>query len=173
MQGAIFFSSRYGSTAQYANWISEATGLPVFNVDDANADPSKYDFLVLGSPLIYHKLMFHKWVARNLATICNRPTIMFSVSGASAGQKLDGWIADSLPSKLIAHMHHVALQGRQNPKELTWWDRMMLIIGGLKNPDPIASREEIQGFDFMDKASIGPIVDLIRQFQQKNKALLS
>ncbi len=53
MNGAIFFSSRYGSTEQYANWIGEATGLPVFHVDDANADPTKYDFLILGSALIF------------------------------------------------------------------------------------------------------------------------
>ncbi len=170
MKGAIFFSSRYGGTAQYASWISEATGLQVFNVDDANADPSKFDFLVIGSPVIYHKLLVHRWVASNLKTISDRPTILFSVSGAPAGTKLDGWIANSLPSKLITQMHHVALLGRQNPKELTWWDRIMLIIGGLINPDPVASREEIQGFDYMDKASIKPVVDLVRQLQRKDNA---
>ena len=56
MKGAIFFSTKYGSTAQYANWIGEATGLPVFNVKDADADLSTYDFLILGSPILYYKL---------------------------------------------------------------------------------------------------------------------
>ena len=51
MNGAIFFSSKYGGTAQYANWISERTGLPVFDTKDANADPVQYDFLVLSSPI--------------------------------------------------------------------------------------------------------------------------
>jgi len=40
MKGAIFFSTKYGSTAQYAKWIGEATGLPVFNIKVTNADPS-------------------------------------------------------------------------------------------------------------------------------------
>jgi hypothetical protein len=44
MKGAIFFSSKYGSTAQYANWIGEATGLPVFDVKDAKADASNCCF---------------------------------------------------------------------------------------------------------------------------------
>ena len=48
MKGAIFFSSKYGSTAQYARWIGEAAGLPVFDVKDADADPSKYDFFDIG-----------------------------------------------------------------------------------------------------------------------------
>lgn len=33
MKGAIFFSSKYGSTAQYAHWISQATGLPAYDIN--------------------------------------------------------------------------------------------------------------------------------------------
>jgi menaquinone-dependent protoporphyrinogen IX oxidase len=160
MNGAIFFASRYSSTAQYAEWISEATGLPVFDVKDANADPSRYDFLILGSAVIYYKPIIHKWVKRNLARIGTKPIILFTVSGAPAGAKLDGWIADSLPQDFIANMKHVALRGRQNPKDLTLFDRMMLIIAGLKNPDRVAGQEELQGFDYMDKSSIAPVVGL-------------
>jgi menaquinone-dependent protoporphyrinogen IX oxidase len=165
MTGAIFYSSKYGSTAQYATWIGEATGLPVFNVKDVNTDPAKYDFLILGSPIIYYKLLIHKWVKRHLVSIDNKPIILFSVSGAPAGSKLDSWIADSLPENFISKMNHVALRGRQIPGNLTWFDRMMLIIGGLKNKDPEARRQELQGFDFMDKSSIEPILKLIQQFQ--------
>jgi menaquinone-dependent protoporphyrinogen IX oxidase len=165
MNGAIFFSSRYGSTAQYARWIGDATGLPAFDINQASANPSEYDFLILGSPIIYHKLMFHKWVKRNLSSIKSRPTILFSVSGAGAGPKLDAWMAESLPAELTSHVKHFALRGRQNPKELTWYDRLMLIVGGLKNPDPVASKEELKGFDFMDKSSIKPIIEMIGQLQ--------
>jgi hypothetical protein len=34
MKGAIFFSSKYGSTGEYAIWLGLATGLPVFNTKD-------------------------------------------------------------------------------------------------------------------------------------------
>ena len=165
MYGAIFFSSKYGSTAQYANWIGEATGLPVFNVKDTNADPSKYDFLILGSPIIYYKLSIHKWVKRHLVSMDSKPIIFFSVSGTPAGAKLNGWIADSLPEDFISKMNHVALRGRQIPAQLSWYDRMMLIIGGLTNKDPEAGKQELEGFDFMDKSSIEPILKLAQQFQ--------
>ncbi len=165
MTGAIFYSSKYGSTEQYANWIGEATGLPVFNVKDANIDPSKYDFLILGSPIIYYKLSIRKWVKRHLVSIDSKPIIFFSVSGAPAGPKLDGWIADSLPENFISKMNHVALRGRQIPEELTWYDRMMLKIGALTNKDPEARKQELKGFDFMDKSSIEPILKLAQQFQ--------
>ena len=165
MNGAIFFWSKYGSTAQYANWIGEATGLPVFDVKNGNADPTKYDFLILGSPIIYFKLANHKWVKRHLAILANKPIIFFSVSGAPAGEKLKGWIADSLPKDFISRMYHVALRGRQIPAELSWFDRIMLRIGALANKDPVARKQEIEGFDFMDKSSIEPILKLVEEFQ--------
>ena len=165
MKGAIFFSTKYGSTAQYANWIGDATGLPVFNVKEANADLSTYDFLILGSPIIYYKLSIHKWVKRHLASLESKPIIFFSVSGAGAGPKLDGWIADSLPENFILKMNHVALRGRQIHEELTLYDRMMLKIGGLSNKDPQARKEELEGFDYMDKSSIEPILKLAEQFR--------
>ncbi len=67
----------------------------------------------------------------------------------------------------MAHARHVALLGRQNPRELSWFDRIMLVIGGLTNPDRVAAKAELQGFDFMDKSSIGPIVDMARQLQER------
>lgn len=165
MNGAIFFSSKYGSTAQYANWIGQATGLPVYDVIYNNADLSEYDFLVLGSPVIYYKLSIHKWVKRHLAKLADKPIIFFSVSGASAGSRLDGWIADSLPEDFISRMYHVALRGRQIPKQLSRYDRIMLKIAALANKDPEARKQEFEGFDFMDKASIEPILKLVGQFQ--------
>jgi len=165
MKGAIFFSSKYGSTAQYANWIGEATGLPVFNIKDADTDLSTYDFLILGSPIIYYKLSIHKWVKRHLQQIESKPVIFFSVSGSGAGPKLDGWIADSLPEDFILKMDHVALRGRQIPEELSWYDRMMLKIAGMANKDPQASKEELEGFDYMDKSSIEPILKQIGHYK--------
>ena len=90
MKGAIFFASKYGSTAQYANWIAEATGLPVFNINETKIDLSKYDFLVIDSPIIYYKLFNRKWIKANSAVIEKKPTLLFTVSVASAGMKLDG-----------------------------------------------------------------------------------
>jgi menaquinone-dependent protoporphyrinogen IX oxidase len=165
MDGAIFFSSKYGSTAQYANWIGQATGLPVYDVKYNNTDLSEYDFLILGSPIIYYKLTIHKWVKKHLAKLADKPIIFFSVSGAGAGSRLDGWIADSLPKDFISRMHHVALRGRQIPEQLSFYDRMMLKIAGMANKDPVARKQELEGFDFMDKSSIAPILKLVGQFQ--------
>ncbi len=165
MKGAIFYSSRYGSTEQYANWIGEATGLPVFNVKDVKADPGNYDFLILGSSLILFRLIFRKWVKANLSDLEGRAKILFSVSGAGPGPKLDRWVAASLPESLLSKMDHVALRGRMDPKKLPWGLRQIMRIGALINPDSQASKEERGGFDYVDKSTIEPILKLVEQFQ--------
>lgn len=168
MNGAIFFSGKYGSTAQYADWIAEATGLPVYDVSHTNVDPSQYDFLILGSSVIVYKLTIRNWLKNNLARIKDKPIILFTVSGAPPGSKLDSWVANSLPENLSAHVEHIALRGRLDPKKLSWWVRLILIIGAWKNDDPEAKKQELKGFDFMDKSSIEPIQKLVQQLRSNH-----
>ncbi len=172
MNGAVFYTTKYGSTAEYADWIGEATGLPVWNVQTADIDPDEYDFLILATPVIYYKLLITDWVQRNLSKLDGKPIIMVTVSGASAGSKLDAWVGGSLPAEFVANATHVALRGRQIPGELTWYDRAMLIIAAWKNPDPVASEEELKGFDYMNKNSIAPVVELANEYslQESNAA---
>lgn len=165
MKGAIFFSGKYGSTEQYAKWIGEATGLPVFDIKDTNADPSKYEFLILGSSILFFKLTIRKWATANLAKLKGRSKIMFSVSGAGAGAKLNRWVSASLPVELLTQMEHVALRGKLDHSKLSWWLRQVLWMGSLFNPDPEASKDERGGFDYMDKASIEPIIKMIQRYQ--------
>lgn len=165
MKGAIFFSGKYGSTEQYSKWIGEATGLPVFNIKDAHADPSEYDFLVLGSSIIYFKLSIRKWARANLSKLKGRSKILFSVSGAGASDKLERWVSTSFPSELLSQMDHVALGGGLDHTKVNWLIRLSLWVGSLINPDPKASKEERHGFDHVDKDSIEPIVKLIQRYQ--------
>jgi len=77
MKGAIFFTSKYGSTKEYALWISEGTGLPMFDIKRDHKNPSEFDFLIIGSPIIYFKLTIRSWVKKHLARIQDKPIIFF------------------------------------------------------------------------------------------------
>lgn len=168
MEGAILYATKYGSTAEYANWIGQATGLPVFDVRKEDVDPNEFEFLILATPVIYYKLLITEWVQRNLFKLDGKPIIMVTVSGAPSGPKLDAWVGDSLPSDFVANATHVALRGRQIPGELSWYDRAMLIIAAWKNSDPVASEEELKGFDYMDKNSIAPVVALANDYKLRD-----
>jgi menaquinone-dependent protoporphyrinogen IX oxidase len=167
MKGAIFFSGKYGSTEQYSKWISEATGLPVFDIKDAGADPADYDFLVLGSSILFFKLSNRKWVKENLSSLEGKAKILFSVSGAGPSKKLNRWVTNSLPADLLSRMEHLALRGKLDHSKVSWWVKLILFMGSLFNPSPEASKDERYGFDYMDKSSIEPIVRLVQQFQTR------
>ncbi len=169
MKGAIFFSGKYGSTEQYANWISEATGLPIFDINDSNAEPSQFDYIILGSSILYFKLSIRHWVKANRSKLDGKAKVLFSVSGAGPSEKLERWVADSIPGDLLAQMKHVGLPGRLDHTKVSWWVRMMLYIGSLFNRDPDASKDERYGFDYMDKNSIAPIVEMIHQLEQQKE----
>lgn len=162
MSGATLFSGRYGSTEQYSRWIGEETSLPVFRFDDPGVDPTAYDFLVLGSSVIFYKATIRKWVAKHWDDLKGRPVLLFTVSGAAPGPKLDGWMADCFPHEVLDHVKHVALRGRLRHEDVSWWLRVMLKIGGLMNRDPEAREDEMHGFDYMDRSTIAPIVAWIR-----------
>ncbi|MDM9630876.1 flavodoxin domain-containing protein [Robiginitalea aurantiaca] len=167
MKGAIFYSGKYGSTEQYASWIGEAIGFPVFDIKDPKADPSKYDFLILGSSILYFRLSIRDWLNENLSKLEGRSKVLFSVSGAGPSPKLNRWVAKSLPAVLAAQMEHVALRGRLDHTKVSWWVKQMLWMGSLFNPDPGARKDERYGFDYVDRNSIEPVVELVRQFQHQ------
>lgn len=173
MNGAIIFSGQYGSTEQYSQWISEETGLPVFPIDDPHLDPSSFDFLVLGSSVVFYRATIRKWAKTNRSALEDRPIVFFTVSGAPAGPKLDAWVTHSFPPELVARMRHFALRGRLRHEDVGWWLRIMLKIGGLMNRDPQARQEEMRGFDYMDRSSIEPIVALIEQYKSEEDPTLS
>ncbi len=167
MNGAIFFASKYGSTAKYAGWIAGDTGLPTHYADGIITNPDELDFLVLVSPIYYYKPLMLDWINRNSPIIERKPIVFVTVSGAPPGAKLDGWLRECLPPEFLSHIKHVALQGRQDPKDLGWVHWIMLKIAALFNRDRQAAKEEAQGFDYMDRDSIVPAVALIEELKAR------
>ena len=169
MKGAIFFRSKYGSTAEYADWIAEETGLPAFDVTGGAPEPDQFDFLVIVTPIYYYKPLMRDWLVRHLGVLTRRPCVLVTVSGAPAGDKLDGWLEDCLPASLRSRMTHFALRGRQRPSELSFFHRMMLRVASSLNSDPSAAKEEAEGFDYMDRLAIEPAVARIRQLSTRDE----
>jgi len=166
MNGVIFYDSKYGATADYAGWTAEATGLPIYQISNPEADPDRFDFLVVGSPVYLYKVMLRSWIEMHIPCLTGRPVLLFTVSGAPAGDRLDGWLADSLPRAFVAHARHFALRGRLDRQKLSWVDRFLLDWDARRNPDPVEAQREREGFDAMDRKAIAPLVAAVRGLQR-------
>lgn len=160
MNGAIFYSGKRGSTAQYAQWIGEATGLPVFDANNTDANPADYDFLILGSSVILMRMRIRKWVRANWDGIKQKPTLLFSVSGAAADDPLlQSWLRASYSNELVEKSPHYALGGRLDLSKFNWLMRLFMKIGAYTKPTKEKKRDMLEGFDRVDKDSIAPIVE--------------
>ncbi len=63
MKGLVIYSSKYGSTQQYADYISLALSIPIENAGNIHASGlASYDYLVIGSPVYIGKLLIKKWL---------------------------------------------------------------------------------------------------------------
>ena len=89
--------------------------------------------------------------------------LMYTVSGAAPGPKLDSWVGDSLPASLVSHAERFAFQGRLDINAVGWWTRTVLKIGAMMNKDAEGRKDELHGFDYMDKSAIDPLVARIKE----------
>lgn len=164
MKAAIFFSGKFGSTEQYSQWLSEATGFPVYDLTEQSYDPEDYDLLILGSSIIIGKLSITKWLKAVWPRIKSKPIVLFTVSGTEPGHpNLKKWLNDSLSEEILEPIHYVALRGRLNPQELSWWTRLLLKLGSWAEKDPDTKKRMAEGFDYMEKANIKPILEWVEQ----------
>jgi hypothetical protein len=168
MRLAICYAGKFGSTRQYAQWLAEATGAPVFDLGREDPDLTDYDALILGSSIIVMKPTIKDWLTDNWPRLRDKHVLLFTVSGTEPGHpNLDRWLHNHLPAEILDSVDYVPLRGRLHIPELPWLVRTSLWIGSLIESDPMAKRRMREGFDFMDRSSL----DLILEWVEKNRLL--
>ena len=162
MKAAIIYSGKYGSTRQYAEWLREETGIPIFSARQETPDLADLDFLILASSIEVGAPTLKKWLFRNWEAICHKPALLFTVSGTAPGHPdLISWLNTHLSPEMLAHFKYVPLRGRLDVTALPWWVRTMLRLAARMSNDPEAARRMKEGFDFMDRDSLYPILEWI------------
>ena len=170
MKAAIIYSGKYGSTRQYADWLREETGIPVFPALKKVPDLADLDFLILGSSIVVGAPTLKKWLFRHWDAIRHKPVLLFTVSGTEPGHPdLISWLNIHLSPEMLAHFKYVPLRGRLEVKALPWWVRTLLKLAARMSKDPEAGRRMIEGFDYMDRDSLKPILDWIAARQRARR----
>lgn len=171
MKAAIFYTGKYGSTKQYAEWLGEATDLPVYDLNREVPDPAVYDTLILGSSIIVTAPTIKKWLFAHWEELKGKKLLLFTVSGTAPGHSdLILWLNKHLTEEMIWNMQYEPLRGRMNPKELPWHIRTLLRLASRFEKDPEARNRMKNGFDYMDRDSLIPILEWI-DAQKKPKPI--
>ncbi|MBU1049505.1 flavodoxin domain-containing protein [Candidatus Bipolaricaulota bacterium] len=131
MSGIIVYRSSYGSTKQYADWIHEETGFPMFDSRD-KAIPWDADTVVIGCPVLANKPFLVSWMQKNWDKMSGKRIVLFTTSGADpASEPVKDWIDKALPESMKGKVKVFPLAGRFNFAELNGMHKLMMRIGAV------------------------------------------
>ncbi len=129
MRTIIIYASKYGSTRQYAEWLGNETGYPIFNIKDIQADIIKdYQRVIVGSSVHMGRLDISSWMNKHWHLMEDKPVILFSVNGTPPEQKeeLQKILEFSLPKHILENVNYFPLQGRLIYAELNFWHKLLV-----------------------------------------------
>ena len=154
MSGIIVYRSSYGSTKQYAEWIHDETGFPVFESRD-DSIPWDADTVVIGCPIIANKPTLLGWMQKHWHQLKRKNVILFTTSGADpATEPVKEWIDKALPATMKDHVAVFPLAGRFEFAKLGRMHKAMMRLGAIllrseeiknqiKNPIDGVARENL------------------------------
>lgn len=164
MKAAIIYSGKFGSTRQYAQWLGEVTGLPVFDIRKEPPEPWFYDLLILGTSVIVGKPTISGWIKKNWHQLRGRKLLLFSVSGTAPGHPdLPIWMYRHLGEGIMGNLKYLPLRGSLKLSELPWWVRLILKVAAKVTKDPDAKKRMSVGFDHTNRNSLEPIFKWYRE----------
>lgn len=172
MKGTIVYKGKYSATKQYADWMAVELNLPVSIADDIDIEQLRdYDFLVLGTPVYFGKLLLRSWLRKNLKALLGKKIFVFVVSGTppERKQKLESYVQASVPAEIRNSSEIYFLRGRVIMKNLSLYDRFMLKIGALLTKDAREKKEMRMEFDDVKKGYLDEMLTAIKKFSTIKK----
>lgn len=172
MKGIIIYQSKYGATAQYAEWLGEELGLPFINIKNITPEMvACIDLIIVGSPLYIGKVLITAWLKENAAMLTEKDVLLYIVCGTTADDlRLQQQVINNnfgWPLNKFAGMYF--LPGRCFPSGLSWKDRFLLKMGAWMEKDPQKKRLMKEGFDKMERINMDEIVNKARELMNRGK----
>lgn len=168
----MVYTSKYGSTKQYAEWVAAELDATLKAAREASdADISAHDVVVCGGYLHIGKVIGAEFLQTHWDALRSKKVALFTVAGAPAeSPERTRWFEASLPQHIRATLDHFPLRGRA--LDLDWKDRALLtfprVLMHLKywatrDPKDKVVLDGFKPFDAVNKESIAPLVAHIRQ----------
>ena len=156
MNSVIIYNSKYGSTKQHAQWISEAFDADIFD-EHALKNFSDYETVIFGSGVYYGKIKISGYIKKNWEELKDKNIILYSVSGSpSNGDEIKGWYVKSLPESIRSKIKFFSLDGQTVWNDLSLFHKLLVRV--------IKKRSEDIGQ--IDKDYIKPIVEYLNGMQE-------
>jgi menaquinone-dependent protoporphyrinogen IX oxidase len=170
---AVIYTSKYGSTQTYAEWIAWEVRADLFPARGRREDLLEYDVIVYGGYVRANGIAGLEYIKKNFDALNGRRLIVFAVGiGPVRKDALDSLLAATFTPAERRQISVFGLRGAFNFNRLRGKDRigMSLLRTKLKLKHPDALREDeralLDAYDspvnFTDEKAIAPIVRAIQ-----------
>ena len=162
MSGVIYYNSKYGSTEEYARWLSEDVG---FELKDIKKKPKigSESVVVIGSSLMMGKVTAAGWIKKNWDRMKGKQLVFFCVGGSKIGSKeREDILIRSLPDDIVNGMKVFHLPGRIDHKKLNFILSGMVKRFAKYEEDPEEKRRALEGYNDVKRELLEPMVAYIK-----------
>lgn len=138
MNGIVIYKSRYGSTKQYAQWISEATGFIIMDHENVSkSDFETNDTFVICSYINEGQFSLRSMVINNWDILKNKNVYILSASAASPDNKKYAaiYLERSFQPDIREKIKYYPVQGKYIIEKLSSHDRSLLYKAQASIPD--------------------------------------
>ena len=171
----IIYSSPYGTTKKYAEWIAEQLNGDIFSINDLKQNIlNNYDTIIIGGGLYVGKIIGTDIILKNYETLKSKKLIIFTC-GLADYSKIEhinaiyNRLKKELSEKIIGNIKIFYLRGGINYKKLTikhkimmWARKKFILKNGIENLNE-EDKEFIETYGkeiyFMDKNSIKELLE--------------
>lgn len=175
---AVIYSSKYGTTKKYANWISRELSCDIFNIAKVSLKSiSLYDILIFGGGLYAGGFSGVKLIAKSFEEFPDKKIILFTCGLADTSKRentdnIKANLKKQLTSQVFEKIKTFHLRGGVDYLKLSFFHKIMMAMlhKMLKNkPVETLSNEDVEMLetygkevDFTDKYTIKPIIEYVK-----------
>ena len=131
MKGIIIYMSTYGSTRQYAEWLHQDTGYPVFEYKKiTRQELEDTKIVIIGCPVLKHQPSLAKWIKSHWPWFKDKKVLLFTTSGTLPNDPgLRKEFLESLPQAINTKIEYYPFGGRMIYQKLKRLHKFFIILG--------------------------------------------
>lgn len=129
MKPIVIYTSKYGSTEQYAQWLAESLACPMKKMADISTQElASYDTIIYGGGIYAGNIAGFKKFAAKLETLQDKKVIVFMVGMTNPNEKefYAEVAANALPAEWQDQVKAFALQGDLLYTKMRWLHKQMM-----------------------------------------------
>ena len=163
MNGVVIYQSTYGSTKQYADWIAQETGFPLYESRDPNIPWADAEAVVIGCPIVANRPTLSGWIARNQGKMAGKSVYLFTTSGADPKDaQVEAWIRSGLPENMRETIRCFPLAGRFKYADLSGAHKAMIWIAAYVLRKEDVRNQMLNPVDGVKKENLAGLLEQLR-----------